>query len=75
MPRIIVDATLHEKLLQVRQAVELVDAGGQVLGHFLPEASHFQLDPNISEDELRRREEAGGGRSLAEILGDLERKS
>jgi hypothetical protein len=74
MPQIIVDETLHQKLLQILQPVELVDAGGQVLGRFVPETSRYHLDPNISDEELGRREEAGGGRSLGEIISDLERR-
>lgn len=75
MSRIVVDAKLREKLLQVVQPIELIDAGGHVLGRFLPEASQFDLDPNISDEELCRREQVGGGRALSEILRDLERKS
>jgi hypothetical protein len=45
-----------------------------VLGHFVPlveQAISPMLEPQIGEDEIRRRELQGGGRSLAEIMADL----
>jgi hypothetical protein len=48
----------------------------QVVGHFNPPEDHSQyseLEPQISEDELDGRERIRGGRSLTEILIDLEK--
>jgi hypothetical protein len=51
---------------------------GRLLGHFIP-ALDVSLDPRlqprISEAEAQRRERAGGGRPLARILADLEKRA
>jgi hypothetical protein len=33
------------------------------------------LEPKISEEELQRREQEGGGRRLKEIMTDLEKRA
>jgi hypothetical protein len=71
MSRIVVDATLHEKLARILHPVELCDADGHVLGRYIPDLSLYDLEPGVSEEELRRREQAGGGRTLKGILSDL----
>jgi hypothetical protein len=47
-----------------------------VLGYFTPakEVKPLKLDPGISEEEMDRREAAGGGRTWAEIRRDLEKR-
>ena len=74
MSQIIVDSEMGTRLLNTLQPVEFVDGSGKVLGHFMPatSASSFRLRPQVSDEELRRREEQGGGRPLADILADLE---
>lgn len=50
----------------------------QAIGHVNPMKNHSQsseLEPQISEDELDRRERIRGGRSLAEILTELENRT
>jgi hypothetical protein len=32
------------------------------------------IEPSVSKEELDRREKAGGGRSLANILSDLQQR-
>jgi hypothetical protein len=57
------------------QTVEVRDATGRVVGYFAPVVSsqdYRAVTQPVSEDELDRRSHAGGGRSLADILGDLE---
>ncbi len=73
MSAIIVDGPLSAELLAVPDSVELRDAGGRVLGYFTP-ARPGDLEPDVSEAELERRFAAGGGRPLADILRDLERR-
>jgi hypothetical protein len=49
-----------------------------VVGRFVPTVDHSEcaeLEPRVSEEELDRRERAGGGRPLANILADLEKRS
>jgi hypothetical protein len=75
MKRVTVDASLPEMLPFIPEPVELCDARGHVLGVYTPDPTAFEnLDPGISEDELARREAEPGGRQLAEILADLERR-
>ena len=78
MNRVVVDPATLAKLRDVRQALELCDETGRVVGHVVPTVEHSQyaeLEPRISEDELDRRERIRGGRSLADILTDLEKRS
>ena len=74
MSRIIVDAALLSKLVGVHQPVELCDEAGRLVGRFTPAIvlPPSALEPRVTEEELRRRLAAGGGRTLAEILADLE---
>ena len=75
MKRMTVDASLPEMLPFIPEPVELCDASGQVLGIYTPDPAAFDnLDPGISQDELARREAEPGGRRLADILSDLERR-
>ena len=75
MKRMIVDASLPQMLPLIPEPVELCDTAGNVLGVYTPDPAAFDnLDPGISEDELSRREAEPGGRSLTDILTDLERR-
>jgi hypothetical protein len=78
MTRVIVDAVTLERLRNAREPVELSDSTGQLLGHFLPVFKRplsARMEPAISEEELDRRQAAGGGRRLADILSDLEKRA
>ena len=51
---------------------------GELLGYFTPRIDrslYESVEIPISEDELRRCAQKGGGRTLAEILTDLEHRS
>lgn len=78
MTRVVLDAATAAKLHGARDSVELCDESGRVLGRFVPAENGLPggklPGPQISEEELDRRERAGGGRSLAEILADLEKR-
>ncbi len=59
MTRLTVDASLPEKLANLQQPAELCDASGRVLGHYIPgpvPAEYGPFEPQISEEELRRRQ-------------------
>lgn len=73
MNRVIVDPVTRAKLASVRQESELCDDSGRVLGHFIPLGD--SREPRISDEEIERRLRCGGGRTLAEILADLEKKA
>jgi hypothetical protein len=77
MSRITIDASLPDKLLALTHPVELCDARGQVVGRFTPVlAGRFEgVEPQISEEEIQRRKQEGGGRKLAEIMADLEKRA
>jgi len=74
MTRITIDPSTVEKLKDVHEMVELRDELGRVVGHFLPgpprDAEGKIIEP-YSEEELERRSQEQGGRSLQEILADL----
>lgn len=75
MSRLLIDAMLPTKLKSLSEPVELVDDSGRVVGTYLPQIDPKQwtdLEPKVSDDELDRRAKKGGGRSLADILRDLE---
>jgi hypothetical protein len=57
MTKLIVDATLPEKLRDLIYPVELCDANGRILGRYFPQLdpAEFDLEPKISQEELRRR--------------------
>ena len=74
MTRITIDPSFSNQLRGLTQPVELCDTSGQVLGRYIPEAD--ERGPQITEEELRRRKQRGGsGRSLAEIMADLEKRA
>ena len=74
MSRVLMDATLSDKLRSTSEVVELTDEAGRVLGVYTPIRVHvpppgFQFP--ISDEELDRRNQVRTGRSLADILRDL----
>jgi hypothetical protein len=77
MTRVTVDPSTEAKLAGARETLEVCSTAGELLGHFVPTAkagSTRKTEPTISEEELSRREQQGGGRPLAAILADLERR-
>jgi hypothetical protein len=74
MDRIVVDKAFTSQLPGALAPCVVFDSAGKRLGYFTPEvdpAWYEGLEPSVSDDELDRREQAGGGRTLAEILADL----
>ena len=77
MTKITLDPTALAKLSNIGHQVELCDTSGRTLGYFVPVVTATQYADSpcpVSEEELDRRERQGGGRTLAEILADLERR-
>jgi len=75
MIRVVVDAALRSKLLDMAQPVELCDESGRVLGRVLPEvniADWEPVAPDLSEEELQRRENESESLSTEEMLAHLE---
>jgi hypothetical protein len=78
MAKIIVDPTTSALLRWVEESVELFDEEGRQLGTFTPvekECLYRDLETPCSVEELRRRAKQGGGRTLAEIMADLEKRA
>lgn len=77
MTRVIVDEMLRNKLLNFSHPLELCDETGRVLGRVIPtvDLSQYEpLEPQVSEEELDRREQANEKRyTTAEVLAYLEK--
>jgi hypothetical protein len=75
MTRLIIDEALPKKLLTLHAPAELCDISGRVVGKFTPavDLSQYEpLEPQISEEELDRREQETESYSTAEVLAYLE---
>jgi hypothetical protein len=74
MTRVTIDAAMWEKLVSLRETVDLCDEKGRIVGRFQPGPPR-DADGNIiipiSEEELDRRSQESGGRPLKDILNDL----
>jgi hypothetical protein len=75
MTKIELDDSLRSRLGNLQDTVEVAD-GSTTVGYFLPKSAFYSLlqSPNDLA-ELRRRIEAGGGRTLKEIWADLEKRA
>jgi len=79
MTQVQVDQALRQKLGGLSEPVELCDANGQTLGHYLPQAEYKKLlyasvQIPYSEAEIARRRAQTGGCSLQEIWDRLGQK-
>jgi hypothetical protein len=75
MTSVVIDAAMRNRLRNLTEAMQFIDESGRVLGHFLPIPEAVNPEPQISEEEIQRRLGEGGGRTLAEIMADLERRA
>lgn len=74
MSVLVLDQSTIEKLKTVAVDAEVRDERGTLVGYFHPAVSPETVDQYecpLSEDELLRRAQKGGGRPLTDILGDL----
>ena len=77
MIRITIDDVMRSRLGDLQLPAELQDESGRVLAYLTPAvdpAVYAKLDPQISEEELDRRDQGSPGRPLSDILTDLENK-
>ena len=76
MSRVVLESALLSKLANLVQPVELCDESGRVVGQFTPAFVPVpsDLEPQVSNEELQRRLAGGGGRTLEQILSDLEKR-
>ncbi len=82
MSSVVLDSKSLEKLRQGEGRVEIRDEAGQLAGYFIPpddrslKASLYrEVEVPFTEEDLDRFEQEPGGRSLDEILKDLEKRS
>jgi hypothetical protein len=78
MVRIVVDNEMLSRLGHLHAPAELHDESGRLLAYLTPvvdSSVYATADPGISEEELDAREAEEGGRSLAEIWADLEKRA
>jgi hypothetical protein len=75
---LIFDSVTLEKLRHVNERMEIRDQKGELIGYFSPRIDrslYDSVDIPVDDDELRRRAQKGGGRTLTEILAELERRA
>ena len=76
MSQFILDANSLQELPMLTHPVDLCDSSGRVIGRFVPkiDLSEWEIvGPELSAEELRRREESGQKRySTAEVVAHLE---
>jgi hypothetical protein len=73
MTKLTLDAATLAKLHHLAESMEIWDESGKLLGYIQPAAA--AREPRISKEEIARRLQQRGGRSLAEILADLEKNA
>jgi hypothetical protein len=74
MLRITLDADMASRLLALNLEVELCDPSGRLLGRFVPLVDPAQwepLEPDVSEEELHRREQSTEWYTAEEVLAHL----
>jgi hypothetical protein len=77
MSKVTLDKATLAKLMSNGGQVEVYDESGNVVGYFRTRADkelYEKLEIPFTEEELRRAEEEPGGRTLAEIWADLEKR-
>ena len=80
MTRVFVDAAVLAKLKSDGGCVEVCSPSGETVGYFCSVAGadkslYDRADIPFSDAELDRRAKEPGGRPLAEILADLQKKA
>jgi hypothetical protein len=78
MSRMTLDPTMADQLRQAKEPVEFFDLRGLPLGMFIPSDEkrlYREVEIPFTTEELRQFASEPGGRSLAEILADLEKQS
>ena len=77
MTKIKLDQTTESRFANLSDHAEICDHEGRTLGIFIPvvdRALYGRVPVPFTEEELDRFEQEPGGRPLAEILAELEKK-
>jgi hypothetical protein len=77
MSKVILDDALRTKLNGLTETVEVCEPTGRVLGFFVPRDEYLKdlyakARTAVTDEEIERLRQQTGGRSLKEILKDLE---
>ncbi len=81
MSSVVLDPQTLEQLRRPGGRVEIRDPSGELVGYFTPHRGISAAGPTppvevpFTDEELDRFEKEPGGRTLAEILRDLENRS
>ena len=80
MTRIVLDRATLARLHDLKEGLEFCDESGETLGFFQPAPSrdrslYATAQVPATEAELNKLEKQPGGRTLAEILADLESRA
>lgn len=73
MTKVVIDAAVQNQLGNLAQPLEIYDASGRMLGMFTPVPATGFPEPQLSEEELQRRDQDGQEFSTAEVLAYLEK--
>ena len=76
MSRIVLDEDTIARLAELTGSVEVCDNHGKVIGYFRPKLDpekYSPLEPQVSEEELRRREQSDKWYTTAQVLERLRR--
>jgi hypothetical protein len=70
-----IDAATADLLSRTREPAVLLDEAGRLVGFYSPPHAGGIAPqvPNFAEEDLRRWESEPGGRTLREIMSDLEK--
>jgi hypothetical protein len=72
--RVILDTALRSRLYNLQQPLELCDESGKVLARLIPVLAPPEFEawePEISEEELRRREQSDKWYTSEQVLAHL----
>lgn len=78
MNQITFDDSLSRQVSGLAEPCIVVNQAGKKIGYFTPEvpaAIYEKVKASISLEELKRRSQMEGGRTLAEIMADLEKRA
>jgi hypothetical protein len=78
MPELTLDPATSNQLRQFKEPVQLRDSRGLPLGTFMPideQRLYREIEIPFTTEELKRFASEPGGRTLDEILADLEKQS
>ena len=73
MIRIVLPQPFSDELRGAHETAEVYDSAGNKLGMFTPQYVGYECPTPL--EELDRIEKQGGGRPLADILRDLEKRA